>query len=173
MHPALVHAPCACFHAPWALCHASGTFPCVRRFCWPPSCTHALFHVPRCFSANLVLKWPFSSPVLVFSSKQDVSKLGNIISPFGNSSEASWIFNLRLSKDHINLWISCFADLHDFFVNYINNTLKLLCFGKTLITDSNIENITNVSKPYAITLILLCFVGKTYWIRLKNMLRIT
>jgi len=29
----------------------------------------------------------------------------------------------------------CFADLHDFFVNYFKNTLILLCFGKTIIID--------------------------------------
>jgi len=34
---------------------------------------------------------------------------------------------------------SCFADLHDFFVNYIKNTLKLLCFRKNRITYSNIK----------------------------------
>ncbi|RHN78550.1 hypothetical protein MtrunA17_Chr1g0166841 [Medicago truncatula] len=42
--------------------------------------------------------------------------------------------------------MSCFSNLHDFFVNYIKNPLKLLCFRKTLSTDSNIENITNVQK---------------------------
>jgi len=52
-------------------------------------------------------------------------------------------------------------DLHDFFVNYFENPLKLLWFGKTRITDSNIENITNILKSYAIVLILLLFAAKT------------
>jgi len=50
--------------------------------------------------------------------------------------------------------------------------LKLLCFGKTRITDSHIENITKVSKSKVIVLILLLFAAKTYWKWLKNMLRI-
>jgi len=37
------------------------------------------------------------------------------------------------------------VDLHDFFMNYFQNPLKLLCFRKTRITNSNIENITKVS----------------------------
>jgi len=36
--------------------------------------------------------------------------------------------------------------LHDFFVHYFKKPLKLLCFRKTRITDSNIENITKVPK---------------------------
>jgi len=39
---------------------------------------------------------------------------------------------------------SWFSDSHDFFVNYFKNPLKLLHFGRTRITDSNIENIIKV-----------------------------
>jgi len=45
-------------------------------------------------------------------------------------------------------FFSCsrFSDFHDFFVNYFKNPVKLLCFGKTRITNSYIENITKVTK---------------------------
>jgi len=52
--------------------------------------------------------------------------------------------------------------IHDIFVNYIKKPLKLLGFGKTIITYSNIENITKVPKLYAIVLILFLLAAKTY-----------
>jgi len=76
----------------------------------------------------------------------------------------------RFNRNRVLHW---FADLHDFFVNYIKNTLELLCFGKNRIKHSNIENITNVSKSLAIVLIHICSVCKTYWKWLENMLKIT
>ena len=49
-------------------------------------------------------------------------------------------------SDHCPFGCLALFDLLVFFVNYIKNTLKLLRFGKNKITDSNIENITNILK---------------------------
>jgi len=42
----------------------------------------------------------------------------NIIPPFVISLKASWIFIHYLPKVFTSLQMSCFVDLHDFFVNY-------------------------------------------------------
>jgi len=47
-------------------------------------------------------------------------------------------------------------------MSYFKNPQKLLCFGNNIITDSNVENITNYQKSQTIDQILLWFAGKTY-----------
>jgi len=80
------------------------------------------------------------------SSNNLPRNLRNIIPPIYKSLEASWIIILGFPKLSQFLRCSWFADLHDFFVNYFKNPLKLLCFGKTRITHSYIDNITKVLK---------------------------
>jgi len=48
----------------------------------------------------------------------DVLELGKKTPPSVTSSEVSWIFIHHIPKDFTNLQMSCFVDIHDFFLNY-------------------------------------------------------
>jgi len=96
-----------------------------------------------CLSSGPNLR--FSVIFRYLSSNNFPHYFGNKIPPICKSFEASWIYFLFLESSQ---FFSCswFANLHDFFMNYFKNPLKLLCFRKTKITDSNVENITKVLK---------------------------
>jgi len=100
---------------------------CSRRICW------AQF---LCFSSFLGLHLQIT---YIRTWEQNSSHCKSLTRPL----ECSFLVFRKFSQIFGCSW---FADLHDFFVNYFKNPIKLLCVGKTRITYSNIENITKVSK---------------------------
>jgi len=129
----------------------------LRRMCLtskPPPCERCMFLVAPC-SMHMVsspgsMCLTFECWNAFFFAFLDVC--------FYVSCPGSWEHNSSLCKVFRPLESSffiiprttqssnVFADLHDFFVNFTKNTLKLLCFGKNRTTYSNIENITKVPK---------------------------
>jgi len=136
-------APTFCMHGEHDWCTgrmgnslgAWDVFSCPSRiwnalgaFCLPSGPNLQFYVIFRSLSSNN-LSWYFGNKIPLIC---------NLLRPL----ESSFLF-LESSQFFNCSW---FAHLHDFFVNYFKNPLKLLCFGKTRITELNIKNITKVSK---------------------------
>jgi len=125
-----------------AFLHARGAWEKIKKHvlgAWlAKSCPRHFSHALGTFLSVLRTNLQFSVVFRSSSSNNLRPYFGNRISPICKTSEASWIFTI------LQMFLICrFAW---FLVNYFNNPLKLLYFGKNRIIDSNIENITKVPK---------------------------
>jgi len=109
--------------APGTYRHVPGTsFPCARhpmkvsRRLVPPLVRWAHVSVVRCWKCMFL---HFFSCLLLCKMCWNLRKK---TPPSVKSLDASWIFILHLPKDLTNLQMSCFAIIHDLFVNYIKTS---------------------------------------------------